>query len=184
MIIVAATIVLGGVYIFLPSFLEESVARDIQDQLGLESKPGVELERGSSAEMLDGRFPDGRVTMEGIGFGGVRAERVVVDLDPLDLNLPASILRGTIESQKPPSGVLRAEVSEEEVARLTRAEVDAPVQDVELKESRVLVRSEASVLGLAVPVSVQGGLALRSGELLFEPRWVSALGSPVPEILV
>ena len=181
LILSAAAVVLVGVYVFLPSFLEESAARDIQNRLGLESTPELELEMGSLPEMLAGRFAGGRVTVEGVEFGGIRAERVILDLDPLDLDLPASILQGAIESQKPLSGALRAEVSEEEISRLTRAAAEVPVRGVELEKDRVVVGSEASVLGLAVPVSVQGSLDLRGGRLIFEPQRVSALGTPVPE---
>jgi hypothetical protein len=182
LIVFAGAVVLVGVYVPLPSLLEEDAAQGIQNQFALESRPEVELERGLPLGMLAGRFPGGQVTMEGMEFGGVRAERVVLDLDPLDLDLPASILRGTIESQKPPSGTLRAEVPEEEIERLTRTEAD--VRDVELKEDRVLVSSEASVLGFNVPVSVQGSLTLRGGALVFEPQRASALGTPVPEQLL
>jgi hypothetical protein len=173
--------VLAGIYSFLPSFLERSAAQGIQNQLKLERAPDVELVRGSLLEMMTGRFPGGRVTMENDKLGDVWAKQVVVDLDPMDLNLPASILHGMIKSEKPPSGTLRARVSEGEVSRLTQA--DVPVRDVELEEGRVLVRSGASVLGFEVPASVQGSLALRGGGLVLEPRWASALGTPVPEQL-
>jgi hypothetical protein len=161
---VAAFVV--GAYVLLPSFLERSAARTIQGELGLESTP--ELERGSPWEVLTGRFPGGRVTMEGVGLGGVRAERVNVDLYPLDLDLPASILGGAIESEEPLAGTLEAEV---------------PVRDVELERGRALVRSETSAFGFDVPVVVQGGLALRGGALVFEPLNVSAFGTPLPEQL-
>jgi hypothetical protein len=177
----AAAVVLGSIYVFLPSFLEASAARGIRDRLGLESAPGLELERGTLPEMLAGRFPGGRVTMEGVEFGGIRSMRVVLDLDPLDLDLPASILRGAIESQKPLSGALRVVVSEEEISRLAKVAAEVPVREVELEEDLVVVGSEASALGLAVPVSVQGSLDLRSGKLVFKPQGVSALGTPVPE---
>ncbi len=177
----AAAVILVGIYVFLPSFLEESAARGIQNRLRLESTPELELERGTLPEMLAGRFPGGRVTMEGVEFGRVRAERVVLDLDPLDLDLPASIFRGGIESQKPLSGALRAEVAEGEISRLVKGAADVPVREVELEKDRVVVGSEASVLGLAVPVSVGGSLDLRGGRLVFEPLRVSALGTPVPE---
>jgi LmeA-like phospholipid-binding len=176
-----AAAVLAGIYLFLPAFLERSAARGIQDQLKQESAPEVEFWRGSLLEVLAGRFPGGRITVENGEFGDVRAEQVIVDLDPMDLNLPASILRGMIESEKPPSGTLRAEVSEGEVSRLTQA--DVPVREVELEKGRVLVRSGASVLGYDVPVSVQGSLALRGRALVFEARRASALGTPVPEQL-
>jgi hypothetical protein len=177
----AAAVLVVGTYVFLPSFLERSAARSIQDELGLEGTPELELERGAPPEVLAGRFPGGRVTMEGVGLGGVRAERVVVDLYPLDLDLPASLLGGAIESDEPLAGTLQAEISEGEISRLAKAEV--PVRDVELEKGRALVRSEASAFGFDVPVFVQGGLALRGGELVFEPQRMSAFGTPVPEQL-
>jgi hypothetical protein len=183
LILFAAAVVLVGIYVFLPSYLEESAAEGIQNRLGLESTPEFELEMGTLPEMLAGRFSGGRVTVEGAEFGGIRAERVVLDLDPLDLDLPASILQGAIASQKPLSGALRAEVSEREILRLTRAAAEVPVREVDLEKDRVVVGSEASVLGLAVPVSVQGSLDLRGGRLIFEPQRVSALGTPVPEAM-
>src|SRR3712207_8124390 len=60
--------------LFRSSFLEASVAKGIQGPI--ESTPGFELERGTLPQMLAGRFPGGRVTMEGVEFGGIRSERV------------------------------------------------------------------------------------------------------------
>jgi hypothetical protein len=57
-ILSAAALVLGGVYVFLPAFLGTSVARGIQDRLA--------LERGTLPEMRAGRFQGGLVTMEDV----------------------------------------------------------------------------------------------------------------------
>ena len=178
LVLFAAAVVVAGIYFLLPSFLERSVAGSIQDRLNVQSAPEVELERGSLLEVLAGKFSGGKISLGSADLGDVRAERVVVDLDPVDLNLPASILRTAIETEKPLSGALRVEISEGEFSRLVRE--DLPVRGVELDKGRVLVRSEAPVLGFAVPISVQGSLALRGGALVFEPRRVSALGTPVP----
>jgi hypothetical protein len=51
-----AAVVLIGTYTFLPPLIEGAVARSVQDRLGLEETPGVELERGPPPEMLAGRF--------------------------------------------------------------------------------------------------------------------------------
>jgi hypothetical protein len=187
LLLVAAAVVLlllVGTYTFLPPLVERMVARSVQQGLGLEERPQVELRSDPPPEMLAGRFSDGRISLGDADLGDVRAEQVAVDLDPFDLDLMASILGGRIESEEPPSGTLRAEVPEEEVSRLAKAGADVPVRDVELEEGRVVVRSEASVLGFDVPISVQGSLAVRGGDLVFQPRRVSALGTPLPEELV
>jgi hypothetical protein len=180
LLLAAAIVLVIGTYTFLPPLVEGMVARNIQDGLGLEARPRADLRGDPPPEMLAGRFSGGRISLGAADLGGVRAERVTLDLDPFDLNLPASILSGTIESEEPLSGTLRAEVPEEEVSRLTKAEADVPVRDIELEEGRALVRSEVQVLGFDVPVSVQGNLALRDGGLIFVPRRVSA---PVPQEL-
>jgi hypothetical protein len=182
-LLLVAVAVPVGVYVFLPPLLERGAALGIQEGLGLESTPEVELDRGSPVEVLAGRFAGGRVSLGAADLGGVHAERVAVDLDPFDLNLLASILGGKIESEEPPSGTLRAEVLEEEVSRLAEAGADVPVRDIELEEGEMVVGSEVPVLGVEVPVSVGGDLALQNHKLVFLPRRVSALGTPVPEEL-
>ena len=51
-----AAAVLVGAYTFLLSFAERTAAESIQDRLGLENKPGVELESASPLNMLAGEF--------------------------------------------------------------------------------------------------------------------------------
>jgi hypothetical protein len=84
------------------------------------------------------------------------------------------VIAGALRSEEPLSGTLRAEISEVEISRFAKA------QDIELKEGRVLVISEAQVLGFDVPVSIQGSLVLRDGALIFEPRRMWTLGTPLP----
>jgi hypothetical protein len=180
-LLLAAVSLLVGTYVFVPPLLEQDVARSIEKELRLENTPEVELEKGSPQEVLAGRFSGGRVSMGAVDLGGARAERVVVNLDPFDLNLPATMLGRTIESEEQLSGTLRAEVSEKEVSRLARTQADVPVRDVELEEGEMVVGSEVPVLGVEIPVSVVGDMVLRDGELAFVPRGVSALGEPVPE---
>ena len=180
-LLLAAVSLLVGTYVFVPPLLEQAAARSIGKELRLENTPEVELEKGSPQEVLAGRFSGGRVSMGAVDLGGARAERVVVNLDPFDLNLPATMLGRTIESEEQLSGTLRAEVSEKEVSRLARTQADVPVRDVELEEGEMVVGSEVPVLGVEVPVSVVGDMVLRDGELAFVPRGVSALGEPVPE---
>jgi hypothetical protein len=182
-LILAAVALLVGVYVFLPSLLERSAARGIQEGLGLESAPEVELDRGSPAEMVVGRFSGGRISLGVADLGGVRAERVTVDLDPFDLDVLGSMMGVALRSEMPLSGTLRAEVPEGEVSRLAEAGADVPVRGVDLREGEVVVGSEVPVLGVEVPVSVGGDLALRDQKLVFTPRRVLALGTRVPEQL-
>ncbi len=182
-LILVAVALLVGVYIFLPSLLERSVARGIQEGLGLESTPEVELDRGSPEEMLVGRFSGGRISLGATDLGTVRAERVTVTLDPFDLDVLGTMMGGALKSEAPLSGTLRAEVPEGEVSRLAEAGTDVPVRGVDLEEDEVVVGLGVPVLGVEIPVSVGGDLALRAQELVFVQRRVSALGTPVPEEL-
>jgi hypothetical protein len=176
-----AAAVLVGAYTFLLSFAERKVAESIQDRLGLENKPGVELESGSPANILAGEFSGGQISIEDTWFGGVRAESASIDLDPFDVSVLDSASSGVLRSEEPLSGALRVGIPEEEVARLARATADVPVRSVDLHRDGVLVRSAAPVLGVEVPVSIRGTLLLRGEELVFEPQRVEALGSVLPE---
>jgi hypothetical protein len=178
-----AAVVLIGTYTFLPPLIEGAVARSVQDRLGLEETPGVELERGPPPEMLAGRFSGGGVSLGGADLGGVRAEQVALALDPFDLDVLRSLSAGAVAAEEPLSGTLRATLSEREALRLVQAGADVPVRDLQLQEGQMVVESEAPVLGMQVPVSLQGGLLLRGESLVFEPRRVSALGAEVSEEL-
>ncbi len=183
LILFAAAVILVGVYTILPPLAERMLARNIQEGMGLGERPQVELKSDPPPEMLAGRFSGGWISLRDADLDGVRAERVVVDLDPFDLDVLEIMRGGRLKSAKPLSGTLRAEVSEEEISRHTKTEADGHVQDVELEEGLVLVSSEAPMLGFDVPASVQGSLALRGGALVFEAQQVSVLGTPVPEQL-
>ena len=173
-------VVLIGTYTFLPPLVEWTVARSVQDRLELEEKPGVELESDPPSEMLVGRFSGGRISLGGADLGGVRAEKVALDLDPFDLDVLRSLAHGAPTADEPLSGTLGATLSEREVLRLVQAGADVPVRDLRLEEGGVVVGSETTVFGMQVPVSVQGGLLLRGESLVFEPRSVSVLGAEVP----
>ena len=172
-----------GTYTFLPPLVERTVARSVQDGLKLKEKPAVKLESDLTPLMLAGRFSGGSVSLGDADFGGVRAEKVTLDLDPFDLDVLRSLARGAPTAEKPLSGTLGATLSEREVLRLVQAGADVPVRDLRLEERRVVVGSEITVFGIEVPVSVQGGLLLRGESLVFEPRSVSALGVEVPKEL-
>ena len=173
--------VLASAYFLLPLLFERMAASDIRDRLDLESAPEVELERGSPARVLSGRFSEGQVTMEDVGLGGLRVDRAVVDLDPFDVDLIESVAGGTIETGKPLSGALRAAISEEGVTRLARAEAGVFVRDVELRRGRMLVRSTVAVFGLDGPLSVKARPVLQDESLIFEPQRVEPFGSSLPE---
>ncbi len=180
-LLLLAAAVLVGAYTFLITFAERTAAESIQDRLGLENKPGVELESGSPANVLAGEFSGGHISIEDAQFGGVRAESASIDLDPFDVSVLDSASSGVLRSEEPLSGTLRVVIPEEEVARLARAGADVPVRGVDLRRDEMLVRSAAPVLGVEVPVSTRGTLHLRGEELVFEPQRVEALGSALPE---
>ncbi len=180
-LLLVAAAVLVGAYTFLSSFAERTAAQSIQDRLGLEDKPGVELESTSPANVLAGEFSGGHITIEGAQFGGVRAESASIDLDPFDVSVLDSASSGVLESGEPLYGTLRVGIPEEEVGRLARVGADVPVRGVDLNRDGVLVRSAAPVLGVEVPVSIRGTLHLRGEELVFQPQRVEALGVSLPQ---
>jgi LmeA-like phospholipid-binding len=179
-LLLLAVFVLIGTYIYLPPLVERSVARSVQDRLELKEKPDVEVESDLPPEILVGRFSGGSISLGGADFGGLRAEKVALDLNPFDLDVLRSLARGALTAEEPLSGTLGATLSEREVLRLVQAGADVPVRDLRLEEGRVVVGSETTVFGMQVPISVQGGLLLRGESLVFEPRSVSALGAEVP----
>jgi hypothetical protein len=179
-LLLLAVFVLIGTYTVLPPLVERTMARSVQDRLELKEKPGVELESDLPPEILVGRFSGGSITLGGADFGGVRAEKVAFDLDPFDLDVLRSLARGAPTAEEPLSGTLGATLSEREVLRLVQTGAEVPVRNLRLEKGRVVVGSEATVFGMQVPVSVQGGLLLRGESLVFESRSVSALGAEVP----
>jgi hypothetical protein len=60
---------------------------------------------------------------------------------------------------------------------------EIPIQDVDVQDGGVVVRSEVAVLGTNLPVSIEGDPALRDGELIFEPQGLKAAGIQVPDEL-
>ena len=165
--------------------MEGLVARNLQSGLGLSEAPEVNLVSDPAPSVLLGKFEEGEITLTNPELGGVRPEEMKIYLEPFDLDVPASVARGRIESGRPLSGAFRAELSEEEVARLAAFSetVAAPVRGVRLEEGYLVVGSEIEVVGTRVPVGVEGEAALRDGELLFEPRRLEVLGGDVPERL-
>ena len=172
-----------GPYTFLPSLLEYAVARDIKARLGVERQPDVTLKSDPPLRMLAGEFSGGRIVMKNTDLGGVTARRTRIDLDPFDINVWATIKKGRVIDREPLSGALRVDVPEKEVSRLARAGSEIPVDDVDVQEAGMVVRSEVSVLGTRFPVSIEGEPGLRKDDLIFEPQGLTAAGVQVPDDL-
>jgi hypothetical protein len=172
-----------GPYTFLPSLLEYAVALDLQARLGADKQPGVKLNSDPPLRMLAGEFSGGRIVMKDIDLGSVTAKRASIDLDPFDINVWATMKSGRVVDREPLSGALRVDVPEAEVSRLAKAGSEIPIMGVDVQEDGVVVRSEVSALGTQFPVSVEGDLRVRDGELTFEPHGLRAAGVPVPDDL-
>ena len=172
-----------GPYTFLPSLLEYAVARDVKTRLGVEKQPDVELKSDPPLRMLAGEFSGGRIVMKNTDLGNVTATRARIDLDPFDINVWATIRKGHVVDRDPLSGDVRVDVPESEVSRLAKAGSEIPIQDLEVHEDGVIVRSEVSVLGTRFPISIEGEPGLRDGELIFEPQGLTAAGVKVPDEL-
>ena len=172
-----------GPYTFLPSLLEYAVAQDVKARLGVEKQPYVKLKSSPPLRMLAGEFSGGRIVMKNTDLGNLTATRARIDLDPFDINLWATVKKGHVVYREPLSGDVRVDVPESEVSRLAMAGSEIPIQDVDVQDGGVVVRSEVAVLGTNLPVSIEGDPALRDGELIFEPQALTAAGIQVPDEL-
>jgi len=182
-LVVAAAVLLALPYFVLPLVLDNLVASDVQDRLGLAGRPGVELESDPQWEMLLGEFSGGSVSIGEADLGGVRAEGVSVDLDPFDVDVGESLRGRAAVTEEPVSGRVRMRVSEDEVSRLARQNAEVPVNGVELGRDGATVESEASLLGVTFPVTVDGGVGVDGSALVFRPDTVRAAGMTVPDDL-
>ena len=172
-----------GPYTFLPSLLEYAVAQDVKARLGVEKQPYVKLKSNPPLRMLAGEFSGGRIVMKNTDLGNLTATRARIDLDPFDINLWATVKKGHVVYREPLSGDVRVDVPESEVSRLAMAGSEIPIQDVDVQEGGVVVRSEVTVLGTHLPVSIEGEPGLHDGELIFEPQGLTASGIQVPDEL-
>jgi hypothetical protein len=179
-LVVLAALALVLPYFVLPPVLENLVARNVQDRLGLAERPGVELDSDPQWEMLLGEFSSGNVSVGQADLGGVRAEDVSMDLDPFSVAVGESVQSRTAVTRRPVSGQVRLSVSEDEVSRLAGQDAEVPVNGVELRRDGVTVESEATVLGMTFPVAVEGGVGVQGNALVFEPGTVRAAGMTVP----
>ena len=182
-LVVLAALALVLPYFVLPPVLENLVARNVQDRLGLAERPGVELDSDPQWEMLLGEFSSGNVSIGQADLGGVRAEDVSIDLDPFSVDVGESVQSRTAVVRGAVSGQVRLTVSEDEVSQLAGQNAEVPVNGVELKRSGVTVESEASVLGTTFPVAVDGGVVVEGDALVFQPETVRAAGMTVPGYL-
>jgi hypothetical protein len=166
--------------------LEGLVARNLRDGLGLVEAPEVNLVSDPASSVLLGRFEEGEITLTNPELGGVRPDEVEIYLKSFDLDVPASVASGGIESEGPLSGTLRVELSEIEVTRLASFSetLAAPVRGVRLEEGYLVVGFEVEALGTRVPVGVEGDIVILDGGALgFEANRLEVLGEPLPERL-
>ncbi|MDP8900277.1 MAG: DUF2993 domain-containing protein [Actinomycetota bacterium] len=180
LVVLAALVLLVVPYFVLPPVLENLVARNVQDRLGLAERPGVELNSDPQWRMLLGEFSGGKVSVGETDLGGVRAEGVSMDLDPFSVDVAESVQSQTAVAERSVSGRVRLTVSEGEVSRLAGQNTEVPVNGVELKKGGVTVESEASFLGATFPVTVDGGVGVEGNALVFQPETVRAAGMTVP----
>lgn len=178
---VAGIVVVAGAYAFLPGVLGGMIERKLQSDLGLETEPRAEVSSDSPLAMLAGEFSGARVVLQQPVFGGVRADRAVIRLDPFHLDMLQTVLGGELHGRGIISGGLEVELSEREVERVVAASTKAPVSGVELDEDLLTLESSVSLLGVEVPISVEGKLLARSEYLVYRPVRASAMGFAVPE---
>lgn len=183
-VVLVGAVAVIGCYTFLPPMLEGMVAGNLRKSLGLASEPGVKLVSDPPPKMLAGKFARGEIEMNGADLGGIKPDRVTVDLAPFDVDVVESATSGGVKVREPLSGTLRVELSEEQVEKIARERVkEFPIDGVKLTNGQATVASEVRILGFPVPVSVDGGVLVRNGAMAFEPREVRAMGVPVPRNL-
>ena len=183
-LVLAAVVLVIGSYTFLPPFVERQFEGNIQDRLSLDETPEVGLNSEPPPNMLRGKFASGKIVIEGLDLDGIRPDRVVVNLDPFNLDLLGSVRAGALESEEPLAGEVRMNLSEKELVRLANEGNQGPrVQAVSLEPGRMTVDVQTQVIGVNVPVSVIGSLKLRARTLEYEPERISAFGVRLPQSL-
>jgi hypothetical protein len=175
----AGVFLLVGARAVLPDVLGNLVEDDLMQRYDPQERPEVSLE-GEAPATFAGEFTGGRVEMRRPDLGGVRPERVVADLGRFDVAVLESVINGEVRFEEPPSGKMRAELSEEFLEREVSGAVDFPVESVTLGHGQMRVGTTVEALGARLPVSVAGDVAVRNGEISFKPRRLRAAGVPVP----
>ena len=160
-------------YTILPPMMGSLFGRILQDQLGLQKTPQVEVESSPGLMMYAGSFSKALLSVEGFELAGVKTDRIVVYLAPFNVNIIESATGGELSTEKPLSGVLRGEFSEENSLRLAQLGAGVPVQEIQLEDDEVILNM---AVGLGSPATVRGRLFLQDGSLIFEPRQIE--GAP------
>jgi hypothetical protein len=179
-VFVAAVLVIGA-YTFLPAVVEGVVARNLESNLGLSRTPEVSLSAEPAYEILSGNFDSGEVVLREPEFAGVRPERVRMELDGFQLNVARSVREGSPRVNESLSGEIRVVLSESELERIARSGIESvPVRNIGISEGGLTVGSSASILGVSVPISVQGPVDVEGGEIVFTPEEAAAFGTRLP----
>ena len=160
-------------YTILPPMMGSLVGRILQDQLGLQKTPQVAVESSPGLMMYAGSFSKAHVSVEGFELAGVKTDRIVMVLGPFNVNIIESATSSELSTEKPLSGVLRGEFSEENTLRLAQLGAAVPVQEIQLEDDEVVLKM---AVGLGSPATVRGRLFLQDGSLIFEPRQIE--GAP------
>ena len=172
-VLLVVLVVLLAPYTVLPPLMGSVVGRILQDQLELEQTPEVELASSPGPMMYAGSFSEALVSVEGFEVAGVKPDRIIMDLDPFNINLMESASSGELSTEKPLSGVLRGEFSEANTLRLAQLGAGVPVQEIQLENDEVIFEMS---LGFGVVATVRGRLFLQDETLIFEPREIE--GAP------
>jgi hypothetical protein len=160
-------------YTILPPMMGSLVGRILQDQLGLQKTPQVAVQSSPGLMMYAGSFSKALVSVEGFELAGVKTDRIVMVLDPFNVNIIESATGSELSTEKPLSGVLRGEFSEANTLRLAQLGAGVPVQEIQLEDDEVVLKM---AVGLGSPATVRGRLFLQDGSLVFEPRQIE--GAP------
>ncbi|AHY46842.1 Protein of unknown function (DUF2993) [Rubrobacter radiotolerans] len=167
-------------YTFLPGFVSERIADRVQEELGLERTPEVTVRSDPPTDILRGRFSDGTVDIGPGEIWGFEVERILVDLDPFDVDVPASVLRREVVYSNPTGGTLEAEVPEREIARI--ASEEAGIEGISLEDGSLVVEQAPEIIGgVDLPVRVAGDVSLRGESLVYEPETVEVAGVALPQ---
>lgn len=171
-LLVVVLIVLAP-YTFLPPLMGSVMAGIVQNQLGLAREPEVEIGSSPPPMMYAGSFSEALLSVEGLEFAGVKTDRLVMDLDPFNVNILESATGGELSTKEPLSGTLRGEFSEANTLRLAQLGAGVPVQEVQLEDDQVAFRM---ALGFGAVATVRGRLYLQDETLIFEPQEIE--GAP------
>lgn len=152
----------------------------MQEELGLERTPEVTVRSDPPTDILRGRFSDGTVDIGPGEIWGFEVERILVDLDPFDVDVPASVLRREVVYSNPTGGTLEAEVPEREIARI--ASEEAGIEGISLEDGSLVVEQAPEIIGgVDLPVRVAGDVSLRGESLVYEPETVEVAGVALPQ---